>query len=105
MIDEIIDGECVISFITEIELLVWSPENPSDIETFHQFVNSSTILGVDERIVAETIRIRKAYKLKLPDALIAAIAIVNGLTLIADNDKDFLKVPLLEYINPKKIDY
>ncbi|WP_257666684.1 PIN domain-containing protein [Parapedobacter tibetensis] len=62
---------------------------------------NSAIIGVDEHVISETIRIRKTHKIKLPDALIAATAIVNNLTLIADNDKDFLMVSALKYINPK----
>lgn len=101
--DGAVDGGSSLSFISEIELQVWTPENPDDLSVYQQFVSGSIIIGVDENIIAETIRIRKSYKIKLPDALIAATAIVNGLTLIADNDKDFLRVQTLEYINPKTI--
>lgn len=31
----------------------------------------------------------------------AATAIANELTLVGDNDKDFLKVPLLASFNPR----
>ncbi|WP_353197624.1 type II toxin-antitoxin system VapC family toxin [Parapedobacter defluvii] len=99
--DSIVDGASNLSFVSEIELQVWTPENPDDLSVYQQFVLNSIVIGVDDDIIAETIRVRKSHKIKLPDALIAATAIVNGLTLIADNDKDFLKVPALEYINPK----
>ncbi|WP_410522621.1 hypothetical protein [Pedobacter ginsengisoli] len=36
----------------------------------------------------------------MPDAFIAATAIINDLVLIGDNDKDFLKISALKYINP-----
>lgn len=99
--DDILDGASNLSFVSEIELQVWTPENPDDLSVYKQFVTNSIVIGVDDDIVSETIRIRKSYKIKLPDALIAATAIINGLTLIADNDKDFLKVATLKYINPK----
>ena len=60
-------------------------------------------MGLQDGIIQETIRIRKYYKLKLPDALIVATALVNDMTLIADNDKDFILVPELKYINPKRL--
>lgn len=63
----------------------------------------STVLGIEESIIQETIRIRKNYNLKLPDALIAATAMVYKLTLVADNDKDFLRIPSLKYLNPKEV--
>ena len=100
-LDGVVDDEGSISFISEIELQAWTPANPSDLLIYEQFVFNSTIIGVDNNIVNETIRIRKIHKIKLPDALIAAMAVVNDLTLIADNDKDFLKVSGLKYINPK----
>ena len=103
MLDRILDKECIISFITEIELQVWDPVNSSDTDIYNQFVNGSIVLEIEQPIIAETIRIRKTYKLKLPDALIAATAIVYKLTLISDNNKDFLKVPALKYLNPREI--
>ncbi|TFF39226.1 type II toxin-antitoxin system VapC family toxin [Mucilaginibacter psychrotolerans] len=102
-IDGIIDSESSLSFITEIELQVWDPPNKSDLGVYQLFVYQADIIGIDDSIIAETIRIRKAYKLKLPDALIAATASVNRLTLIADNDKDFGKVTALKYLNPNSI--
>ena len=100
LMDKIVDKESIISFIAEIELQAWSPPNPDDLKIYQFFVSSSTVIGVDDNIIKETIKIRKSFKLKLPDALIAATAITNNMTLIADNDKDFKKVPELKYINP-----
>ncbi|MEY4538677.1 MAG: hypothetical protein RLZZ306_434, partial [Bacteroidota bacterium] len=53
-----------------------------------------------DEIVEKTIEIRRIYKIKLPDALIAATAIVFDLTLVSRNDKDFTQIPELKYINP-----
>ena len=102
-LDAVVDDESSISFISKIELQVWAPENPDDLLIYQQFVANSVIFGIDEHVVSETIRVRKTHKIKLPDALIAATAIVNNLTLIADNDKDFLKISGLNYINPKHL--
>jgi len=103
MLDKILDKESIISFVTEIELQVWTPTDDTDIDVYKQFVIASTVLGIEESIITETIRIRKNYKLKLPDALIAATALIYKFTLIADNNKDFLKVPSLKYLNPREI--
>jgi len=101
-IDGIIDEESTLSFISEIELQVWNPPNEQDLDVYRLFVYQAEIIGIDEGIIAETIRIRKSYQLKLPDAVIAATAITHNLTLVADNDKDFTKVSALKYINPNK---
>lgn len=101
--DDIVDVESVMSFISEIELQVWKPTNPDDIIVYQKFVSISIILGLQDGIIAETIRVRKTYNLKLPDALIAATCLVNNLTLIADNDKDFAKVISLKCVNPSTL--
>lgn len=102
-ISDIIDLESNISFISEVELQVWNPSNPKDIDVYLLFVKSSNVYGISAEIIASTISIRKNYKLKLPDAFIASTAISNDLILLSDNDKDFLKVEGLEYLNPKNI--
>lgn len=102
-IDETVDAECIISFITEIELQAWNPINPEDLAVYQLFVANSAIIGINDEIIRETIRIRKSHKLKIPDAIIAATAIINNLILLADNNKDFLAVKGLKYINPASL--
>jgi predicted nucleic acid-binding protein len=58
------------------------------------------VLNINEDIIEKTIEIRKTYKTKLPDAIIAATALVYGMTLITRNTKDFDKIDRLELINP-----
>ncbi|MCE7059123.1 type II toxin-antitoxin system VapC family toxin [Dyadobacter sp. CY343] len=100
--DQILDDQCNISFVSEIELRVWNPANPSDKEVYDNFAVNSNVIGISQEVIDKTVQIRMSHRLKLPDAIIAATAIVNNLTLLADNDKDFLKVPDLSYQNPGK---
>lgn len=102
-IDNVIDEKCVISFITGIELQAWNPTEKDDLMIYEQFVNKATVIGITDQIIQKTIEIRRNNRLKIPDAIIAATAIANSLTLISDNDKDFLKVEGLSYLNPKHI--
>ena len=101
--DSVVDNFSAISFITEVELKVWNPTNPDDEIIYHTFVSNSIVISVSQDIIDQTISIRKIYKLKLPDAFIAATAIVNNLTLLSDNDKDFVKISELKYINPRDL--
>ena len=55
---------------------------------------------LDQDIKDQTAEIRKHYNLKLPDAIIAATAIVNKLTLITRNTKDFDRLSRLKVSNP-----
>lgn len=103
LMDGIVDEESTLSFISQIELQVWKPQNPDDMEVYQEFVANSIVLGIDDEIIAETIRIRKLFNLKLPDAIIAATCLTHKLVLIADNDKDFQKVDFLKTLNPSKL--
>jgi predicted nucleic acid-binding protein len=51
----------------------------------------------------KTAEIRKKYNIKLPDAIIAATAIVYGLKLVTRNEKDFAQIKGLNIINPFNI--
>lgn len=96
----VLDVECNLSIITKIELLGWqfpSVEKESDAT---DFVNASTVFGLTDDIANETIRIRKSLKIKLPDAVIAATALVHGFELISRNETDFKQVPGLVVVNP-----
>jgi len=101
--DKSVANERIISFVSEIELLSWSPDEPEDLKVYQFFVSNASIIGIDDSIIKKTIQIRKAHKLKLPDAIIAATALVNNLILLADNDKDFKRVTELQYLNPSSI--
>jgi predicted nucleic acid-binding protein len=102
LIDLILDkGIIQISVITRIELFSWNSDNYS-MELIKDFVSISTEYNLTEPIIQKTIEIRKAIKIKLPDAIIAATAMVNNLILLSDNDKDFGKILALKYINPRK---
>jgi len=54
------------------------------------------------QIFDAAIELRKKYKLKLGDSIIAATAIVHGLSLYTRNLKDFEKIPGLTCSNPVK---
>lgn len=51
-------------------------------------------------MILQTIEVRKNYRIKLPDAIIAATAMVHGFTLVSRNDADFGKITGLKYWNP-----
>jgi predicted nucleic acid-binding protein len=102
-LDELVDRDSKVSFITKIELLVWNSPMPSDLTIREAFLAGCEIYFIDNDIILQAIKIRRVTKIKLPDAIIAATAMVNDLILISDNDIDFNKVePLgLMYLNPR----
>ena len=55
---------------------------------------------IDTNVAIYYFEIRKKYNLKLPDAIIAASAIVYNLILISRNVNDFINIAGLEVVNP-----
>jgi predicted nucleic acid-binding protein len=100
-VDELLmtDRPC-FSVITEIELLCWKTATPKDIRLIHDFIEDSTVIELETSIKYMTADIRKVHKIKLPDAIIAATAVVNELTLITRNVSDFKNISGLKLKNP-----
>lgn len=96
LIAQIIDEEINLSVINKIELLGFSKVEQDLID----FVAYSNIHPMDDAIVDKTIEVRSLYKIKLPDAVIAATALQNGLVLVSRNTKDFKNIQGLEVIDP-----
>ncbi len=87
-----------MSVISRIELLVYKPLLYSREQGIQQFISESDVFDLTEPIIQQTVRLRRHYKnVKLPDAVIAATAIVNGFTLLSTNDRDFERVQELAY--------
>jgi predicted nucleic acid-binding protein len=89
-----------ISAITEIELLCWKTATPDDLAILNGFIGDAMVIELEQSIKYKTADIRKAHKLKLPDAIIAATALVYDLTLLSRNVADFKNIPGLRLINP-----
>ena len=56
------------------------------------------LTGGDELLVEKIIEIRQQYRLKLPDAVIAAMTIQNSASLVTA-DQEFAKINTLTVIN------
>ncbi len=100
--NQVINNIPNISVITKIEVLGYRTTHEA-YKLLSGFVDDSIVIGLTDDIVERTIGIRKEMKIKTPDALIAATAIVNQLTLISRNTKDFDKIEGLEVINAHKV--
>lgn len=89
-----------LSVITKIELLGWQTGSFEHLKHVADFVQDCEVLPLTNTVVDQTIEIRRSQKIKLPDAVIAATALVYDLTLISRNDEDFRKIMGLKYLNP-----
>jgi len=90
-----------ISVISQIEFLAFSELSQDDRQLFQLFLQRVEIVDLvasDAVLIEKIIEIRLQYRLKLPDAVIAAMAIQNSASLVTA-DTEFTKVTMLTVIN------
>ena len=102
VLDNYFDDNLTISIISKIEVLGFNG-NADELNRLADFIALANIIFVDDAIADKTIDLLKAYKIKLPDAIIAATAIVYNLTIITRNISDFNNISGLPVINPYAI--
>lgn len=101
-LSEVFDKTPWISVITQIEALSWLSGDKTKDAIIKEFISDATILDLDQSIVKKCIQLRRSRKIKTPDAIIAATAIVYNLTLLT-NDKGFDNIPELKVIDPHSL--
>jgi hypothetical protein len=98
LMNTIIDDMPGVSVITKIEVLGFNaPEE--HYQLLSGLMNDVLVMELSDSVADESIDIRKKHKTKLPDAIIAATAIVHKLTLVT-SDNDFSDIEKLQVINP-----
>lgn len=102
-LDKVLLTEAVYtSIINRIELLGF--DGPSaEMNALSAFVEFITVLPLTDEIADKAIEIRIQKSIKLPDAVIAATALIHDLTVISRNTKDFSGIENLEVINPYEL--
>lgn len=98
--DQIVREGGQLSVISQIEVPGWNAPNENSAQKAEIFVENSAIFPLNEAVVHKTISLRKTYRIKLPDAIIAATALVHGFTLVSRNEADFGKIAGLLFWNP-----
>lgn len=89
-----------ISIISNIELFANKNISQEEFNLLEKFVHIATVYPLNTSLIAKTIEIRQEYRIKLPDAVIAATAVVNKLTLVSRNTSDFNKIQGLTVVDP-----
>jgi predicted nucleic acid-binding protein len=95
------NGEYFISFITELELLSYPLLKSEDRIKIGNFLSSVYIVDVTSSIKKKTIELRKEYKMKLPDAIIAATSWDMEAKLVSSG-KAFSKIKEVMLLSPLK---
>jgi predicted nucleic acid-binding protein len=89
---QFVDGsQLFISVITQIELLSYHKFTPKEEKIVLDFIQSCKIIYVNDEIAKAAIRLRRKFRKKLPDTIIAATSILNSLPLISA-DRNFKEI-------------
>lgn len=98
VVADLLDGYPIyISFITEIELYAYHSSNPLAKQILDEFIEAVNVVNINSHIKQKTIEVRRNYKLKLPDSIIAASALIENISFITA-DKGFRKLPELDIV-------
>lgn len=88
-----------ISVVVKIEVLGYN-DAPAKMRLLEDFLASATIIPLDDTVTQKTIGLRRAGKIKLGDAVIAATALVHGLVIVTRNTADFKNIEGITCIDP-----
>ena len=101
LVEPFLDFDFGVSFISEIELLGAFSISKIKKAQLNDILNDCTILEMNSEIKEICIKIRQQYKMKVPDAIIAATAIYYKIPLVT-SDQDFEKIKEIDLIFIKK---
>ena len=92
----------IFSIITKIEALGFQEITKDEIKAISKMFDTGKLVYIDDVIAQQTINLQQKYKIKTPDAVIAATALVNNCELWTANTSDFSKIDSLKLYNPLK---
>lgn len=100
--DRIDNGQALgyYSPVTWIELLSYPDLSQTEMVRIRDFLGLFEQVVLNESILDQTAALRRAHRIKLPDALIAACAIATQAQLVTRNVKDFMAIQGLQVMNP-----
>lgn len=101
IVEPFLDYNFCVSFITEIELLGAFSLSKIQLNQYQEILNDCFIIEMDFKIKQKCIALRKKYKLKIPDAIIAATGIIYNIPILT-SDQEFQKIKEIDLIYIEK---
>ena len=94
--DKILQESFNISIITKIEFLSWQKlrTNKTLEQKALDFISHANVYELTDEIANKVIDIRQQYRIKTPDAIIGATALVHGFDVVTNNVDDFKNLDL-----------
>lgn len=97
-------GHALISRVTWMEVLIGAKGDDSDLRDFLEVYFE--VIPLDLAVAESAVQIRRAHRIRLPDAIIWATARTNDAVLVTRNTKDndsFIQTLCLPILCPKYI--
>ncbi len=83
-----------------MELLCYPDLTEAEANLMREFLRTLRCVSLTESVLDCAAEIRRNYRVRLADALIAACALAEGCTLVTRNVGDFRRVDGLNILNP-----
>lgn len=97
VVDFLDEKRVFISSITELELYGKPDMNPSEMVIIDKLIDSCYVVDLIQPIKQIVKQLKQQYKIKLPDAIIAATAIYSDIPLVT-YDSDFRNIKELKLV-------
>lgn len=98
--DPLPEGSYAVSVITELELLAYPNITPAEESEIRSFLRDIRIVDLTEPVKTNAVGLRRRFRLRLPDAIIAATATYLDATLLT-NDQQLRNVT---EVRPQSLD-
>ena len=93
-------ADSAVASVTQIEVYGFTGLKPEEEAALDILFHRLTVHPLDEAVIESAIALRQKKKMGLADAIIAATALVNNVSLVTRNEEDFKRVPGLHVVNP-----
>jgi predicted nucleic acid-binding protein len=88
-----------VSVVTELELLSHPGLTEEDIAEIAQVLMSMVVFPLESRLAQLAGTLRRQYRLKTPDSIVAATALLTRTTLVTRNIRDFQDIEALSLLS------
>ena len=92
-----LSASLLVSVISEMELLSFPELREGEEKTIRAFLDACAVLPLNTGVKETAIFLRRKYRVKLPDAIVAATAVSYGVPLLTA-DKGFTRISELQLI-------
>ncbi len=87
-----------VSVISRVELFSYPEITATEFSSIEAFLSSTRSVIIDNEVAMIAAGLRRRYKIKTPDSLVAATALYTNTSLVTRNARDFEKIKELKVI-------